>query len=255
MKMTLLEIVQNIMLACEMDEVNSIGDTPEAEMVAQEVRTTYYELFADKFMPSHKTLIQLDGLSDVTKPNYLKLPENCKEIDWFKYNWRDANDTDYREVSYLEPETFLNRVLGQNDESVDVEEIEDFSGVILPIRNDRHPELWTSFDNLHIVTNSWDEDVDSTLHSLQSLCWGTEYQTFTLTDSFTPALDDHLFPLLLSEAKGVVFLNHKGTSNPKEEQRSKRQLRRAQNDMFRLAQKVALPDYGRRGHRPRVRLH
>jgi hypothetical protein len=245
-KMTLLEIVQNIMTATEMDDVNSIGDTLESESVALEVKNAYFETIAPKFIPSNKTLIQLDGLSDTDMPNYLKLPASVKEIDWVKYNYRSNSTTDYVTLEYFDPEAFVIRILGQNDASDDVQEVEDFSGVILPIRTDKMPEFWTTFDNEYLVCNAFDEDIEATLQASQTVCWGTEYPQWTHEDDFTPDLDEHLFPLLLAEAKSVVWLNQKNTPNQKEEQRAKRQLRRAQNDLFRMNQKISLPDYGRR---------
>jgi hypothetical protein len=46
MKYTLLEMVQNILASLNEDEVNSIGDTPEASQVSEIIRETYNNILS-----------------------------------------------------------------------------------------------------------------------------------------------------------------------------------------------------------------
>lgn len=84
-KMTLLEMTQNILSSMESDEVNSISDTVEAEQVATEIRTAYYELMSTLNQPSKKALISLEPSNDPERPNVLKIPDNVIKVDWIKY--------------------------------------------------------------------------------------------------------------------------------------------------------------------------
>ena len=82
MKMTLLEIVQNILSAMDAEEISSISDTIESQQVAEEVKTTYYENFGNFQLRSRFDIIQLEALADSTdKPNILKVPANVDQTN------------------------------------------------------------------------------------------------------------------------------------------------------------------------------
>jgi hypothetical protein len=247
-KMTVLEMVQNIASALESDDVNSISDTIEAYQIAREIQTAYFLLVSALNIPTNDGLVLLDGLADTSRPNYLVLPPECKSIKWFKYDNRSQGTAgDYQEVSWLEPEDFVLRVV-QNAGVGSTTLVTDFSGAQLTIKTDKNPQYWTSFDNQHIVTDSYNSALDDTLHQFKTLCFGENYNTFTIEDSFIPVLDDNLFPLLLADAKSACFFNIKQMPNPKEEKRASQQLIRAQNDLSKASPgkaRARLPDYGR----------
>jgi hypothetical protein len=87
-KMTVLDIVQNILSAMDSDEVNSISDTIESLQVAEEVKATYYDILAGLDEPHRQGSFQLLGLGDTTKPNYLKLPDTVRDVTEVYYNQR-----------------------------------------------------------------------------------------------------------------------------------------------------------------------
>lgn len=247
-KLTLLEMTQNILSAMDSDEVNSITDTVESLQVAEVIRETYDELFANVPMPEFKALTQLEGLADTDKPNYMKIPDDVDKIDWIKYDYDTDSATDYHTITYLTPAEFFELTAARASAS-DVIEVEDDSGVRLWIFDNQNPSYWTTFDDEYIVFDGYDADLDSTLQESKSLIYATKNQTFTMEDDFTPHLDTNLFPYLLAEAKSVCFANLKQMPSPKEEQRSRRQRVRSQNDLWRAKQRVpgtGGPDYGRR---------
>lgn len=249
--MTLLEMVQNIASAIDSDDVNSISDTVEAYQIALVVQESYDELLAALKIPSKKSLILLTALNDTNKPNYLQIPETVKDIDWFKYDYRQ-NDLvgDYQVVSYLDPETFVEHT--RNNASAanlpPYTTITDFSGAQLSVLTQQNPTYWTTFDNSYIVTDSYNSTLENTLQQSKSLCWGQNSLTFSLVDTYVPDLDDDLFPVLLAEAKSTCFFNIKQSASPKEEQRAHRQLIRIQGDLWRGNQRKPYdrcPNYGR----------
>ena len=246
--MTLLEIVQEILSVLDSDTVNSISDTVEAEQVAREVKNTYFDLMSNLNVPSYQGIILLNGLADPTKPNYLQIPDNVKEIEWFKYNHTDADDNvDYKYVDYKAPEEFLLFITGRDTAATEVDVITDTSGAKFAIRNDKHPQVWTTFDNEYLVCDSYNSDFDTTLQQSKTLCWGQFHQTFTLDDSFVPELDDNLFPLLVADAKAACFLNIKQVANMKEERRARKHRTRLQNMQYRADQQrnTGAFNYGR----------
>lgn len=220
MKMTLLEMVQNILAAVGSDNVNSIADTQEAVDVTMIVKETFDELFAHTHLPERSGLIQLEGLGDTGKPNYLRIPENVLRFTWIRY--RDLSDNQYRDVNYLTQEQFLDIMLSSGrDSTVDVA---DFSGVTMKVQNNKQPEYWTTFDDKYVVFDSWNQGVENTLHQENTASWGESQSAWVDEDTFIPEIDPELFPRLLAEAKSTAFINLKQTTSVKEEARSRRQL-------------------------------
>lgn len=246
-RMTLLEMTQNILSAMDSDEVNSISDTVESLQVAQEIVTTYYELFASRDLPSSKQLITLEALSDVDHPTYMKIPDGVASIEWIKYK---GDDGEYVTVEYMEPVDFLDRAnrLTAQDAIVSVGDLSN-SAITINFGIDQQPRFWTTFDNQHIVFNNINLALDSTMQESKSLAQAIKLPELPLTDEAVPDLDTVLFPLLLAEAKKACFINFKGVSNANEERRARRQLVRTQNNLWRGDQRRPYnrsPNYGRR---------
>lgn len=231
-KRTLLEMVQNILNATDGDEINSIGDSVEAMQVAEVVRETYDYITDNIEIPGKAGIIKLDASGDLTKPNTLLCPADAEIVEWVKYNGKD--------VQYLEPLAFVNYIGLQKTNGT---LYGDFY-----ILTDRDPQFYTSFDDNELVFNAFDSSVDSTLQQSKTLCWGQKLMPFLLDDDFIPALPVNLFPRLLAEAKATCFINYRQTANSKEEQRSRQQLVRNQNERFkagRIRPIDRLPNYGR----------
>lgn len=245
--MTLLEMTQNILSSMDSDEVNSIGDTVESLQVAEEIRNTYYELATALKLPSNEKLLTLEPLSDPTRPNYLKIPDAIQGIEWLKY--KDEYG-DYQELRYMPPEQFLRQTQWfKNNEPFIVVTDPGYNNITMNIISNKNPSVWTTFDNSLIVFDSYNSDVDSSLQESKSLASGFEVFNFQLDDDFVPELDVFRFPLLLATAKAACFVNFKQISNANEERRSRRQMVRAQNDLWRADQRRPYnrsPDYGRR---------
>lgn len=232
MKMTLLEMVQNILSALDSDEVNTIADTVESSQIVEIIRETYFEQFNNILLPNNKTLLQLDGISNVASPNYMKFNADVSNIDWVRYrNYQNSDKME--EVCYLTPAEFMEIVLGYTASTDNVFLTTDpLSGVTYYVKSNKKPSYYTSFDNNYIAFDSFDLASETTLHSSNCVAFGTKVQEFLIEDGFIPNLPDSLFPLLLAEAKATAFVNQKQISSSKEEQRARRQRIRMQNDQF-----------------------
>lgn len=231
-RMTLIEMVQNILSSMNSDEVNSIGDTVESLQVANEIRNTFNELYSNRDIGTFENLINLESPGDTATPHVLTLPSNVQFIKWIKYrNFRgSSSDSDFKTIDYLAPEDFIQRVVqGTNSGSYDLVTILGTSPVTFPVANNRTPTFYTIFeDSQQLVFDSYDMDEESFLTGSNALAWGVLYKTFLLEDDFIPPIDASLFPHLLAEAKSVCFINVKEVANSKEEQKARRQLVRSQ---------------------------
>lgn len=236
MKRTLLELTQSILNDLDGEAVNSIFDTEEAIQYANVVRDTYFNIVAARQTPEHDELLKLTALSDSSKPTILKYPTNVKEIRLFEY--------DGKEVYWKDPIKFLDGLPNSEDDGV-LSFTDPTSGITLTCRDDKGPRYYTSFDNEYIICDSYDSAVDTTLQESKTRCWGTKYPTFTMSDSFTPDLNETLFPYLLAESKSVCFSVFKSGSDPKVEQAARRLKSGIQNDRYKTKRDNTRNYYGR----------
>lgn len=251
MKMTLLEIVQDILNDMDSDPVNSIDDTTESQQVAQIVKTSFYSIISNRNWPHLRNLVQLNALSSTAKPNYLIVPEQVKELELFKYDITAVGDTnvELKDVTYKEPDEFLRYVSQRNTSNANVNVVTDFSGVKLLILNDTAPQFWTSFDDTYIVTDSYDATAASTLVKDKTQCMAYSSPDWTHTDSAIPNLPEEAFTALLEEAKSAAFLTLKQVANQKAEQRATRQQRWLSRKAWRAHGGIQYDDYGRKGRK------
>lgn len=248
MKRTLLEIVQNILNDLDSDEVNSIFDTVESQQVANIVKTCYNELLSNRNWPHLRKLVQLDSLSDITKPNYLQLPSGMKEMIFFRYDMRRA-DQDHSvitDVHYKQPEDFLRFTFSRNSGNLNIDEVVDFSGSKLMIVNDKAPSYWTSFDDRYIVTDSYDSATETTLQTSKTQCMAYIEPVWVHTDLAVPNLPEEAFALLEEESKSTAFVVLKQMANQKAEQKASRQNRWLSRKAWRAHGGIQYPNYGRR---------
>jgi len=244
MKRTLLEFVQSILNDMDSEAVNSISDSVEAQQVASVIEDTYYAIIAARTIPEHSQLLKLTSLSSSTRPTHFQYPANTKEIVDLAYNINTTGGVNYRTIKFVDPVSFL-RLMPQGAGSTILVVPDESASTSLTVYNDRMPSFYTSFDDYHIVMDSYNSAVESTLQASKTRAFGTVYPTFTISDSFTPDLDDSLLPYLLAEAKSTCFSLFKSGTDPKIEQAARRLKSHVQNDMFRTKRGNTRNFYGR----------
>ena len=217
MKLTLLDMVQDILSDLNSDAVNTIGETPESMQVANMVRRVYFDLCSVRDWPFLRTLTALTGLGDTTRPTSMRMPEGMNKLLWVKYN--------RKECTWMEPKDFSDMIGAR---SVQL-------GVVDPAGYEltRDPIRWTSYDDDVIVFDAIDLAVDNTLYEAKSTVYGVMTPAWSHTDDFVPLLPDKMFPTLLADAKSTAFLIEKQTPNQKEEQKAHKGMVRWQNEAWR----------------------
>lgn len=226
MKYNLLELVQRILESMDSDEINSISDTTEALQVAGIVKECYFDIVGELEPRETQGLFHLDASGDNTKPTQMTMPPNASRIDVLKYNiGPDLQDTNFREIRYLEPVEFLDYMNGLNTNEtwvtsqILVIDGEDFN---IKVRNDQSPHYYTSFDDHTIVFDCFDSSYEATLTSSRSYCIGSLIPSFVMEDTFVPKLDARQFQFLLQSAKAQAFVELKQTVNEKAERKERR---------------------------------
>lgn len=244
MKKTLLEIVKDILSDIDSDDINSVSDTVEALQVAKVVESTFYDLIATRVIPEHNSLIKLTPLSDSDFPTHFIIEDDQAKITNIWYDVSADGSFEYRELLFKDPKDFL-RIVDTKSENYD--SVKDkTAGTNLRILNNEQPTYYTTFDDEHIVIDSYDSSVDTTLQESKVRALGVTYPTFSISDSYTPDIDAVYFPYLTQEAKSRVFSMFKGQIDQKVEQAARRQKSYIQNDKRKIGQLDRMRRYGRR---------
>ena len=251
MKKTLLEIVQSILNDMDSDAVNSIDDTVESVQVADIVRSCFYEMVSNRNWASHKKLIPLENVSNVLLPNYLKLPDNLKELTSFKYDKRkqETDSLEYQDVYYMFPDEFLSFVSRRNSNNTNVQTVSDFNGAKLLVINDVAPSYWTSFDDKYLVVDSFNSAIENTIQGSKTQCLAVIFPAFVVADDFVPDLPIEAFSALEEESKSTAFVALKQTANQKAEQKASRQHRWLARKDWQASGGIRYQDFGRKSRK------
>lgn len=246
MKMTLLEMVQDILSDMSGDYSNSIGDTEESLQIAQIVKSTYDEMMSRREWPHLMRVLPLQSYGSNDLPTCLIIPDNIRQLAWINYNKRMPTDTDdkFEAVNYLEPRRFLQWCNSRTGANTFVMTLPD--GITVKIAIDSPPTYWTSFDDRLVFMDSYVQTEESTLQGRNSQCEATVYPQWSMENDFVPNMPAHLFPALLSEAKSTCFLVIKKMANEKAEQQSLRQQRKMSLSSWKAAGGIQRPNYGRK---------
>ncbi len=247
-KMTLLEMVQDILSDMDSDEVNSINDSTESLQVAQIIKSTYYNIVDGKDYPFFKELFQLDTSGTSARPTHMKIPETIIDLEWIKYDCKKTGETRtrYTKIEYKTPEEFLEIVDKRISTATNIKVVTDSTGIKLSIYKDKAPTYFTSFDDEYLVFDAYDSTVETNLQNSKTQCHGKRSVAFTLSDSFTPDMPVQMFSYLLNDAKSACFVTLKQMANPKVEQQAVSQKRRMSQEAWRISNGISYPNYGRK---------
>lgn len=227
MKYTLLDMTQTILYSLTGDEISSINDTYESKQIVRLIRTAYYDIIERAKLPEEKSLFEVTE-AGASYPVMMTIPDVVRKIDWIKYDQQTATDTDtqYREVFFKPFDLFIqdSYALSESDTNVDLMTVTlDNATFDVLYMNNQFPSYYTVYEETTLLFDSYDSTTDTTgLQTDKTICFGELAPEFSLADSFTPALDDDQFPLLLAESKALAWAELKQAQNIKAEQSAKR---------------------------------
>lgn len=256
MKYTVLKMVQGILSAMDSDEVNSIGDTIEAQQVAIIVENCYNDITTDVELPDDYSILQLDPSLDSTKPVVMYIPQAYSSIEWIRYNKQRSGSTgsssstqwvspdgltvhfgqdeatfassgvtggnyqQFKEIVFLPREEFLDQVQSLDNSQSNVTTY-TIDNVPYLCRNDKAPDYWTVLSNRTILFDSYDSNEDATLQAVKTMCYGKRATSFTMVDDWEIPLDDKYSSYLFNEAKATAFVELKQQANPRAEKQAR----------------------------------
>lgn len=250
-KMTLLEMVQNILSDMEEDVVTSYTDTVSSQAVAEIIKNTYDNIISGRDWPHLYKMFKLTSTGTNT-PTRMILPETIMSLEYVKYNKKRPGESRDRftEIPFFEPQEFM-RILDDRDGSDDAIAIvnDPDSQVPLNVYTDRHPTMYTSFSEAALTFDGYYGDVENgaRLFTDNTQCYGRLYPNIVMANSLYFPLPIEAYQMLLEEAKSTAFLTLKQMPNQKAEQHSVTQRRRMSQQAWTIRNGIKYPDYGRKG--------
>ncbi len=254
MKYTLLELVQLILSAMDSEEVNSINDTVESTQVSLLLKALYFDLATELGLPEHETLFQLDASGDNNLPVLMTLPSTVTRLDNVKYDKQLTADTfpDWQKIEFKNFADFMDISNSLREETTNIGSMnvtnnsETFEIVH---RTNLAPDFYTTTDDFTLIFDSFDTVEDTTLQKSKTMCQGSVYSTFTLTDGFTPDLDPTQFSYYINRAKVRAFTELKQVDHAEAAGESRQQKVVIQKKKRAVEDEPAIrraPNYGRK---------
>lgn len=196
-------MTQKILSSMDSDDINSISDTEEALQILDILEDTYEFLLFELKPPNLLQTCQLVSSGDTNSPTKMTLPDNISEVGKIKYEVTVTGDADrsFRDLNYLTPQDFIDCLLQRSSSDDEVEENTSPSGTPLFIRNDKHPEFWTSFNDKDVVMDSYLNTESTTLLGNKTTVLCEIKPDFIREDTFIPDLPERYFPQYLAEAR------------------------------------------------------
>jgi hypothetical protein len=163
-------------------------------------------------------MFELNASGDVAKPVLMTVPTNVTRIDQIRYNNILSTETypNYVECNYEPWNVFLDRTQPLRGMTSDVGTMnvtnnsETFETMF---RTDVMPSFYTSVDDYTIIFDAYDSDEDTTLQKSKTMCNGSVYPVFTLSDDFAPDLNPTQFSYYINRAKVRAFAELKQAAN------------------------------------------
>lgn len=250
---TVLEVVQETLSAMDSDDVSSINETEESEQMATLVKRCYDDLVDRYDATNTKNLFQLTGLGNTSYPTSFTIPSSVLGIEWIAYDIREqvADAKQLTPITYKTPAEFMDIVTKRDSTASNVQVVTHSTGVEINVYNDKAPEFYTIFDDTQVIMDSFNSNVDTTLQTAKTNCYGTVKQELTLDDTTPIPLASNLIMLLKNEVIELAFelwkegaplrIRQDASRSRVRSQRRKRRLQiNQERDLF------TGPNYGRR---------
>lgn len=245
MRLTYLEIVQQVLSELDSDDVDTVLETVESTQITNMVKRVYYHIIEGRAWPHLWRLFTLEV--NAAGPTILSIPENVDNLTWVKYNKIGLAETrnQFTLIDKIGSTTFMQRVNSRNNDDAFVT-VTTVAGITYNVFNDRQPSFWTSIDDQTIIFDAYDVSVEAALAPSKTQCHGYINPAVTMTDDFVFDLPTESFSYFLSECLSLAFVTYKQAPNPKIEQMAQTQRRKQSWKNAVIPTQIQYPNYGRR---------
>lgn len=246
-KLTILEFVQQMAEAIEADEVDTLGETLEADALLTILKQTYNEVLDRRdweFLRDR--VVQLDprDAADVLQINQLRIPAGVTAIQCLRYLSKEGKYTD---LTYLQPCDFIAQLHGRNSGDSNITTVTNDDGVPMFIFNDKAPQFYTSFDEESIAFDGFETVRGIGNQIADTVIVGNIKPTADfVTPTATLPIPERMNSLILNEAIATANYRLRQTSDPRSERLARRQNIKMRELEPRTQRDQAEKNYGRR---------
>lgn len=223
-KPSLLDLTQRVAVFCNAGSVNSITDTRESLQIATIIKETFEDLVMRSEIRTTQVLLQLQSVSDLSKPTHLLMQSEVLTVDLLKYKKPDGTLID---LQYKPAVEFVEDSLHLDPTREEIQSVTDYSGIIFNIRTNKDPQYWTILENgseEYVVLDAVNKDFEDTIQGIHVVAYGKIMPEFRLEDTFIPPLSTQQFPVLLSRAKVAAAKELKNQENGIEYDKARKQF-------------------------------
>lgn len=201
---TVLEVVNSVLSDMGRDQVNDLGQTPEARRVENIAKDTFYQFISRKLWPNKRELTNLESLSDLSRRTCIRVPDRVSRVEKISYNVGTLAAPIWRDLEYKEPEDFAFRLMNNPADQTDSYTSTVIDGVTLYVRNSDEPTCWTSFDDEVIVLDGYDRTKEDTVQGAKTAAWVYVEPDWPLTKDDKIPLPPRYYPTYLALVKATA---------------------------------------------------
>jgi hypothetical protein len=247
MNKTILGLLNDILVFLNFETVNDINESEVSEQVYSTMKDIFYHLISQDDWEHTRETFSLIGANDTNKPVLMQVPEEITNLEELFYK---NTSGDYIEIEFVKSSDFVKRLNGVSGSNY-----AEYSGMVkklntpLKIMNNVDPTFCTSFDDVNIIFNSFNNTVETTLQETKCLAHGVAYPIFPITNDEEIDLPaDLLWSYFMPEAKSTCSLVVNKFVDEKQESLSTR----GRNKMYSAKGKLGgkqpprIQNYGRR---------
>lgn len=245
-KLTILSFVQQIAEAIEADEIDTLGETLEADAILTILQQTYNEVLDRRdweFLRDRVVQLDLRAAGD-TKLNFLTIPPSVTAIQCLRYLSKAGK---YVDLQYLEPCDFIAKLHARNPSDANITTVTNDDGIPLYVVNDNAPQFYTSFDEESIAFDAFETVRGIGNQIADTVIVGNIKPTADfVTPTATLPIPERMHSLILNEAIATANYRLRQTSDPRSERLARRQNIKMRELEPRTTRDQSEINYGRR---------
>ena len=195
MKLTLLELVQDMLVATDSENVSSVGETEDAGMCVN-IANREFEKLISKFRWKHTR--EFSKLEVTSNKNEMTLASNAIAVDPNTVYYTDDR------VYWMEPDRFLAYTITRLTSESNIIESNN-----VKVYSDRNPQYFTSFDDYTLVFDAYPNSsgllkasTDVMVYTQPTSRLNADSEYFDLPAQAFPALAQRCIAKAVLEIKG-----------------------------------------------------
>lgn len=248
-KRTILKLVQELGAGIGSDEIDALDETIEATEIVTILQQTIDEVISRKRWEFLKDRIrQLDDrIAGSTQLNTLVIPSDVTRVNCLQYRNTTNDVPEFTEITYMQPCEFLAFVQARRVGDDNILAIANEDGVQINVLTDSPPTRWTSFDEVNITFDAYDETLGNGNLIVDSVIIADVVPVTDFTDP-TAVLNvpERMESLIFNEALSTCNYRLRQTRDPKADRVALRQHRALREQEHITNKDVKEINYGRR---------